>query len=119
MHVGEEVVLSSEFAEAFTITRATGGAFQAGGWAQGATDIPSYGVVNPSSAKQLEMLPEGDRPAEAMTFFSVRQLFTTDADASGTSDVLTWQSTKYRVLAVWNYSNRGYYMAIAERMSGA
>ena len=72
-----------------------------------------------TGAASADGMPEGDRPAEAMTFFSVRQLFTTDADASGTSDVLTWQSTKYRVLAVWNYSNRGYYMAIAERMSGA
>jgi hypothetical protein len=112
-----EVVLSSEFAEAFSVARGSG-EFQAGGWSQQTSTVPLYGVVNPATARQLEMLPEGDRPTEALVFFCTKPLYVTSQDRGGTSDVITWRSEQYRILSVMNYSNRGYYMAIAERMAG-
>jgi hypothetical protein len=45
-------------------------------------------------------------------------MFTTSGDLSGTSDILVWQGIKYRVLAVRNYEQRGYWSAIAARMAG-
>ena len=60
----------------------------------------------------------GDRVNEMITFRSATQMYETNYAGSATSDVLTWLGDNYRVYVVKNYSEQGYYLAIAARKSG-
>ena len=112
-----EVADDSEMAESWSIIRSAG-AFGAGGWIQQSTTIPAYGVVTVAEAKDLEMVPEGDRVTEIRAFYTTQQLFVTNAQNNQTSDVLVWQGTKYRIIKEPDYNNRGYWKALATRMLG-
>lgn len=111
-------VFGDDLAEPFLIIRASKGGYQAGGWKQQKTEIKAYGVVNPASAKQLQMIPEGDQVNEATVFISPKEMFTTSGDKSGTSDVLTYRGEKYRIFNVLAYGKSGFWMAFADRMAG-
>lgn len=68
------------------------------------------------------MLPEGDRIAGLMTFYSTadKPIYTTrnKDDDKGTSDELEWRGERYRVLQVFPYNDFGYVKALGTRMSG-
>jgi hypothetical protein len=114
-----EVVSDPDLAESFTITRNTG-AFGSGGWIPNApTVIPAYGIVSVAKQADLDAIPEADKISEAMVFHSTQEMFITNAAGSATSDTLQWQGTNYRVYSVANYSNRGYWKAIATKMAGS
>jgi hypothetical protein len=113
------VVSDPDLAEPFQITRNTG-AFGLGGWIPGTpTVIPAYGIVSVAKQADLDAIPEADKISEAMVFHSTQEMFITNAAGSATSDTLQWQGTNYRVYSVANYSNRGYWKAIATRLSGS
>lgn len=113
-----DVVSSNDFAEPFTIRRSSG-SFVAGGWSQTTTDIAALGVVSIARDKDLDSLPEGDKVKEAIVVHSTQEMMLTNLANSRTSDLLIWMGQSYRVLSVANYSNRGYYKAIAERILGS
>lgn len=112
-----EIVNDPELAEPFIIRRSRGG-FVRGGWSDQITEIPAYGVVSVAAEKDLEVLPEGDRVREARVFHSSQPIYITNAENVGVSDVLVWNNVAYRVLSVADYSNRGYYRAVACRTAG-
>lgn len=113
-----DVVNSPDFAEPFTIRRSSGG-FVAGGWAQTTSDIPASGVISIAKDKDLSSLPEGDKVKEAIVVHSTQEIMLTSLANNRTSDLVIWMGQSYRVLSVANYSNRGYYKAIAERILGS
>lgn len=117
-----EVVEDPDLAEPFTIIR-TSGQFGAGGWlADTPQNITAFGVVSVATPKEIADLPvEADKIKEVRAFWSTTPMFVTNAvgvAAGATSDVLVWQGVQYRVLALPDYSNRGYYKALAIRMAG-
>lgn len=118
----QDVVLDGDMAEAYTILRSSG-QWAAGGWQEKPRQsIAGFGVVSEARAKDIAMLPEGDRAGEFRAFYSAQPLFTTRESAyegNGTSDILVWQSIQYRILTVALYGNRGYWKAIAVRMNAA
>jgi len=104
--------------DSFTVER-TPGTFGSGGWVPGVSvQVPAYGVVTPSTDKELRQVPEGDRPTEAMTFTTVTELFARETGQQGAADVLVWRTERYRVVSVARYPNFGYYRAIATRWGG-
>ena len=68
------------------------------------------------------MLPEGDRIAGLMTFYTTADnpIFVTRnlVDDKGTSDELEWRGERYRVMQTFPYLDYGYIKAVAKRMSG-
>lgn len=105
-------------AQPFTINRTTG-AFAQGGWqANAPTAIPAFGVISTATAKDLDMVPEGDRVRESLVFYNVQQIFVTNAQNSQISDVLVWKGVQYRVYFVADYSTYGFWKAIACRKLG-
>lgn len=114
----EEVVNDPDVSESFTILRSTG-SWLNGVWQPNNTQqIAGYGPVQPLSAKELEMIPEGDRATEHRAFWSAEIIYTTRAtDGQGrSSDILLWNGLQYRVLSVMQQQDFGYYRAIAVRM---
>jgi hypothetical protein len=114
-----EVLNDADVSSAFIINRTTG-QFGPGGWqAKGPPQmIQAFGAARNTSGKELEMVPEGDRVSEMITFRSATQMYVTNASGSATSDVLTWLGDNYRVYVVKNYSEQGYFLAIAARTAG-
>jgi hypothetical protein len=112
-----DVVNDADFAQAFTITR-NSGAWVGGNWIADATEVPGYGIIEPASSRDVQMIPEGDRVTGMMAFWSSAPLYITDAAAQVTSDQITWNGELYRLLFVYPWSDFGYYKAIGARMVG-
>ena len=86
--------------------------------------LPFIGVVENLNPKEVIPTPAGDKIAGQMAFYSNNAMYTThayeypDTNASGTSDEIEWQGDRYRILTVNDYSDYGYYMALAVYMEG-
>jgi hypothetical protein len=102
----------------FQIVRSTG-KFVQGGWEEKREAFFAFGVVTVATGKDLDQLPEGDRVSQALKFYSTTELFLTSKDKQGTSDIIVYRNEKYRLLSCSPYPERGYWRAIAARMSGA
>lgn len=98
------------------------GTFKLGKWVPNQTLLDFYGVVQPSTAKELKMVPEGDRLQGAISFHSSTVLYVTHAGSQnvpdGVSDIITWHNQPYRLLVVAPWDDFGYWLAIGVRMSG-
>lgn len=115
------VVNDMRMAQPFVISR-DAGAWQAGVWVPNPQDVPSYGIIQPSTPEELEMLPEGDRVKGAFTFHSSNAIYHTGVNNDGvesTSDIIAWHGQNYRIVFVAPWQDFGYYKAIGVRMSGA
>ena len=115
-----EIVNDPDFAQPFVITRSQGGAWTNGIWTNVTVTVNAYGVIQPATNKELEMIPDGDRSGGEMMFHTSTPLYETHVNPeSGTSDILTWRGTNYRILKVMQWQDFGYWQALACRMTGA
>jgi hypothetical protein len=113
-----EILNDQDVCSDFQIIR-TKGKFAAGGWqSDPSVTIQSFGAVRNTAGKELDMVPEADRTRELLTFRTVDQIFVTGEVNSEISDILLFQGASYRVLTANNYSEQGYWLAIATRMAG-
>ena len=76
------------------------------------------GIAYPSSQKELDMVPEGDRIKGAITFITVEELYVTSSVRSGISDEIEWNGDRYKIFQTWEWKDYGYCMSIAERIKG-
>lgn len=117
------IVLDKAFAQSFTISRSSG-SWVAGDFIENKTEIPLNGTIIPMSAKELQMLPEGERNSEWINIYTTEELYTTrlENEAAGTgalSDEVIWNGQAYRIKSVKNYSAFGYYKSEAQKLTGA
>lgn len=115
-----EVITDPDFAKEYNIHRSSGGNFDEGGWIENAeTIIPVIGPIFPTNSKDLLQVPEGDRITGTQTFYSTIQLFETEnKEVKRTSDKLEWKGELYKIIKMLDYSDYGYYKAIATRITG-
>ena len=115
------VVNDGVLSESYQIERTTG-TFGLGGLVLSSTIISGWGVVSVATQKDLEMIPEGDRPSGAMVFHSEQIIYityetNTQTNSQYISDVMDWGGLRWRVLSVWPYPNRNFWKAVAVRLS--
>ncbi len=84
-------------------------------WNEGkqVSDIDEFtveGIVLPSTSKDIDMLPEGDRQHGLKTFFSPVPLHVTDTEE--TSDICVYRGQQYKLLSAFDYQSNGFYKAI-------
>lgn len=114
-------VLDPRFSQSFKVYR------KSGKWVRGRFDekekeITMSGVVTSATPKQIEIIPEGDRVGGELSVYTTSKLYTTHAlgvdneTDEGTSDEILWQGERYKVYSVEDYSQYGYYSAIAMRL---
>ena len=122
----KNVALSSNFAQNYTVHRKSG-AWHQGKFTQTETSLARRGAVTNASPKELMQVPEGDRVAGMMVFYSDQPLYTThgwkadDTNEQGTSDEIEWpvsSGSKYKVLTVYDYHAQGFYKVFAVYMEG-
>lgn len=113
------IVVDPRFAQTFTVKRFSG-AWNAGRWEQNSINITMTGTISIASAKQIEFIPEGARIGGEITIHTTVPLYNsrngTDTTEGGTSDIIVWHGEDYKIYQVNEYSDYGYYFAIAQRM---
>jgi hypothetical protein len=112
-----EVVNDPDFAQQFTVQRSTIS------WLNGivqsvVSTILVYGPISEVKARDLKMIPEGDRVHGARVFWSPQILYATHATGGkgGLSDLILWNNHQWRVITVGQYQDYGFYRAIAVRL---
>lgn len=112
----EEVIFDADFCVEFVIVRKIKGEWVNGRQSEGTKKINVYGIVNSTSSKDMEMLPEGDRIHGLKTFYTNQELYLTSNQT--TADICEYQGKKYRLLQGFDYGNNGYYKAIGTLVGG-
>ncbi|KVU85084.1 hypothetical protein WK75_27475 [Burkholderia ubonensis] len=103
-----EVVTDSELgACAISIERATGVRRPSGEWEESYAPGTVTGVVHPASKAQLETRPEGERHFPTIAVYS-------DAPLAA-CDFVHYRCARWRVTADSDWSDYGYYYALAIR----
>ena len=113
-----EVMNDPDLAQAFLIQRSTQGTFLNGVWQTTPVTLSGYGPIRPASAREINMLPEGDRVGEIKAFWSSQPIYGTRGTSGKgeSSDILVWNGLYYRVLQVFQDQDYGFYKALATRM---
>ena len=115
------VFQNPHFRQTFKVYRSAG-EFRLGGWVE-IEQSPAYfdvsGIVWPSSPKEIQQVPEGERVLGMMTFASTEPLYITHASGTaGTSDKIEWRGELYRLLQILPFDDYGFPVAVGARLSG-
>lgn len=108
--------------EAITVRRRPAGAYDttpgAGKFVRGAeTSTATSAVVQPSTPKEVEKLPENERTKEAITLYTIDALVASDVSAQRSADLIDWQGRTYEVQRVEDWTSQAKYaLAIATRV---
>lgn len=101
-----------------SVTRRAAGTVSGGIYAVGATSsLHMQGIAYPARARELRLLPEGQRTGEAFAFVT-RDALRGAMDPSGAPpDRVTYGGIVYEVQAVTNWGTAaGYYLAVATKV---
>lgn len=112
------VLSSPMLSQTYNIYRNTGH-FGIGGWIQDSeTVIPTRGNMWPSTDREIEQVPEGDRIKGMHTFTSAVELRVSNDQNSGTSDQIVWSGERYRLIQTLPFSDYGFHVAVGARIKG-
>lgn len=111
------VVHSPRMSQKITILR-RGGSWQYGTWVQdeNPTELSMRGIVTMAKAKDLEMVPEGDRLTGAIKILTTERIYiTSDGEIT---DMVFWRGARYRIVTVTPDIDYGFYRSIGSRLDG-
>lgn len=118
-----EIIVDPDFAQGFTVER------KAGTWVDSvftttAQILPFYGVIIPLNTKDMKQLPEGDTIQGAIEVYTLQPISTTQLaneawNPETLSDEIIWQQENYKIIQVRNFTDFGYFKAVAVRKFGA
>lgn len=117
----EEIINDPDFAQLFIIHRKEGSWIE-GVWTPYAhtRKIPCYGPVIAANAKEINQVPEGDRVAGIMVFYTPKNIpMVTSHVDPGTSDEILWQREWYKIVMVNAYDKYGFWKGMGKRIEGA
>lgn len=110
----------AEFAAPRTVTRASSASsYDANGRpvAGGTTTITVNASVQPTSGRDLQLLPEGERTKESLTFFATSELRTSDPETGTPADRVAYGSKNYEIQSVQDWSElAGYWRAVGMKV---
>ena len=111
------VIHSPRLSQKITILR-RGGSWQYGTWVQdeNPTELSMRGIVTMAKAKDLEMVPEGDRLTGAIKILTTERIYiTSDGEIT---DMVIWRGARYRIVTVTPDIDYGFYRSIGSRLDG-
>lgn len=121
MNLGRVIISASLNSQSFEVYRSQG-EFVEGGWqeiVQSPASFPMQGQIHPASEKELKQFPEGDRVVGALAVYTVAPLFVTrTGEFQGTSDQVEWGNELYKVLNCMLWQDYGFYVSLAQKVSG-
>lgn len=109
-----ELLADPDFARRLTLRRPRATTFTNEGEAQAAYGEESIvGVVQPASAAELKIMPEGSRLDDVLSVWSAEELRTGDGKTTE-PDVLVIDRKSYKVVKCEPWPDNGYWRAFAE-----
>lgn len=113
------VVNSRMFSQLLTLRRSSAGEFVIGGWSNGTgVETSIRCIAYPSSEREINQVPEGDRVAGMQTFISASELKVANGDNSANSDQIEWKGEWYKLVSLLDFSDYGAYAAVGVRLAG-
>lgn len=116
-----EMIVDPDFAQSYNVVR-TVGSWVKGRFVQTEQVLSFVGPIIAANQKEINMLPEGDRVAGLMVFYTTAdnpfKISRTDNE-EGLSDQPIWRGDRYKLLSVFSYDDYGYQKAIGHRIGGA
>lgn len=99
--------------------RRSGGAYDADGrWVGGAESLTDVmAVIQPVDPDDLQALPEGERSEASKAVWTRTELRTAREDAHE-ADIVEADGARWKILAVFDRAEGGWYKAIAGRLDG-
>lgn len=76
------------------------------------------GVIQPAPSKDTQYLEEGDQHKYAIKIWSCEYLSPVDKRIPQLGDVIDWHCTTFRITSVKDWSQYGYWQAIAVQIDG-
>jgi hypothetical protein len=86
------------------------GRFTPGGY----IDSTIQATVQPATAKDLNILPEGERQKQIKAFWSLTEMRMSADTINTDSDLLVEKGKSYKVIHAFDRSDNGYYKVLAE-----
>lgn len=118
-----DVVLSPEFTQNITVIRSKDGEWIEGDFVASEETLTIRAVVSASDAKEVTMIPEGDRFSEIKVIHTHEKIYTTrnadDDFGAGINDIVIWNNSRYKVAAVEDASDYGFYRSVIIRIDAA
>jgi hypothetical protein len=109
--------------EPINVYRKSSGQYVNGRWREGVETllVHKHTSVQPVSAADLQMIPEGESLDGAIRVFDIEELFSQNIDGGVEADVIEYYGRRYKVVRVdpWRNQIMDYYEALAvlERQS--
>ncbi len=118
--IGTPILQELGARNAITVRRFSSGAWDTTGRFSGSitTENLTDAVVQPSSPKEMEKLPENERTKEAITVYTRNALLTSDVSSQGKADQIIWGGRTYEVRLAGDWTAQAQYArAIATRVT--
>jgi hypothetical protein len=112
-----ELINDPDFVQNYTVYRKDA-TWSEGETTQTETKLKFTGVVVAANTRDVNMLPEGDRIAGLMVFYTTTDKPFYPTRSTGTSDEILWRGDRYKLMQVYPYDDYGYVKAIGTRKTG-
>jgi hypothetical protein len=116
-----ELIVDPDFAQPYIVHRKSG-AWSEGVFVEGESPLPFNGIIIAANTKDVNMMPEGDRIAGLMVFYTTadKPIFVTRnlSEDQGTSDEIEWRGERYKIMQTFPYNDYGYIKAVGTRKVG-
>lgn len=109
-----ELIKDPCFCTKFTIIY-RGGSFVRGVYKPVDKSVPVIGVARPSSADDLDLLPEGDRVKGSMSFYTNEPIIVTNTESA---PLIKWHDRTYKIIHTEDFVESGFFKAIGTLMTG-
>lgn len=117
-----EFFVPDDFKETFQIERQAAGSYVGGVWTPGgaaSTITVKDSSVQPATAQQVQMLPEGRRNSASLAIFTSTPVYTLDEAAKTDPDVIIARGRRWEVLRVFEHMTPwAHYEVIASLIDG-
>lgn len=91
--------MSSSFRRPFVVIRMMPGEYVRGEWVEGAsTEVGIMASVQPTTGRDLEALPEGNRSSSTVKIYTDDRLKTTDPQGQQQPDLIVYMGDRYKVI---------------------
>lgn len=84
-----------------------------GRWIESIKSHKKHGVVQPASTKETQYLTQGDEHRNVINVWSDDYIGAASNQCPSLGDIIEWHCSKYRVVAVKDWSQYGYWKASA------
>lgn len=113
-----ELLSDPDFVTDFVLGISVGKRTDGGKWVEGEEYHKKEGVIQPAPSKDTQYLEDGDKNRLAIKIWSCEYLSAADRHAPQLGDIIEWHCERFRIVNVKDWSQYGYWQAVAVQLTG-